>query len=87
MPSLSWRCFAIVRKTSLHCVVYCVRIRRKTPLGWAKHRMECKVDLWVSWVVEGWKHGAHPMCTIRVNGGTEQLYGIGEEGVFSILDL
>jgi hypothetical protein len=79
--------FAIVRRASFRHAVYRTCIRCKMPLGWARRGMGCKVGLWVSWIVEGWKHGAHPMCTIRVNGGTEQLYGIGEEGVFSILDL
>jgi hypothetical protein len=77
----------IVRRTSLRCAVYRTCICHKTPPGWARCGMGCKVGLWVSWVVEGWKHGTHPMCAIQFNSGTAQQYGIGEGEVFSILDL
>jgi hypothetical protein len=33
-------------------------------------------------VVRGWKDGAHPMCTILLNGGTVQQCGIGDRGDF-----
>jgi hypothetical protein len=56
-------------------------------LGWARRGMRCKVDLLVSWLVEGWKHGTHPMCALQFNGKTVQQYGVGEGEVFSILDL
>jgi hypothetical protein len=45
------------------------------------------MGLLVNWLVEGWKHSAHPMCAIQFNGGTVQQYGVGKGEVFSILDL
>jgi hypothetical protein len=44
--------------------------------------MGCNVGFGVSWVVRGWKDGAHSMCTILFNGGIVQQSGIGESGGF-----
>ena len=78
----SWRCSAIVRRASLCHAVYCMHIRCKTLLGWARRGMGYDVGLGVSWVVRGWKDGAHPMCAILFNGWTVQQCCVGEEGSF-----
>ncbi len=48
MPSLSWRCFTIVRRASLHRVVYHMRTRHKTLPGGTRCSMGCNVGLGLS---------------------------------------
>jgi hypothetical protein len=82
MPSSSSIRFAIVRRASLCRAVYCMRICHKMPPGWMRCGMGCNVGLVVSWVVRGWKDGAHPMCAILFKGGTVQQCRVGEGGSF-----
>jgi hypothetical protein len=82
MPSSSWKCFAIVRRASLHHAVYRTCIHRETPPGWTRCSMGCNVGLGVSWVVRGWKDGTPLMCAILFKGGAVQQRGVGEGGGF-----